>query len=68
MEAALAAEPGPWRLVGVGLADLVASGGADRAADLLDPAAAARAGAERAADALRARFGDGIIVKGRALR
>jgi DNA polymerase-4 len=35
--------------------------------DLLDPAAATRAGAERATDAIRARFGPQAIVKGRGL-
>jgi DNA polymerase-4 len=64
----LAAEAGPWRLIGVTLSDLGPAQGADRAADLLDPGAAARAGAERAADLLRARFGADIVVKGRALR
>ncbi|NDV02738.1 DNA polymerase IV [Pseudoroseicyclus tamaricis] len=59
---------GPFRLIGVGLSDLCDAAEADREADLLDPGAARRAGAERAADAIRARFGDAAIVKGRALR
>lgn len=58
----------PWRLIGVGLSELSAADAADRTADLLDPGAAARARAERAADAIRARFGAEAIVKGRALR
>lgn len=58
----------PWRLIGVGLSDLVSAEGADRTADLLDPGAAARARAERATDAIRARFGTDAIIKGRALR
>ena len=37
-------------------------------ADLLDPDAAKRAAAERATDAIRARFGKDAIMKGRALR
>ncbi|MFN0115096.1 MAG: DNA polymerase IV [Paracoccaceae bacterium] len=62
------AEAGPFRLIGVGLSDIVPDTGADRMADLLDPGASRRAGAERAADAIRARFGPAAIVKGRALR
>ena len=63
-----AGDPGPFRLIGVGLAELVAAGGADLTEDLLDPAARKRAMAERAADRIRARFGADAIVKGRALR
>ncbi len=59
---------GPFRLIGVGLSDLCAADMADREGDLLDPQAAARAAAERAADTIRARFGAGAIVKGRSLR
>ena len=59
---------GPLRLIGVGLSDLVPEAEADRTADLLDPAAARRAAAERATDAIRARFGAQAIIKGRALR
>lgn len=62
------AEPGPFRLVGVGLAELCSGDAADREGDLLDPGAAAREKAERATDAIRARFGKDAIVKGRALR
>jgi len=61
-------EPGPFRLIGVGLADLVPEAEADRAYDLLDPQADTRAKAERAADAIRDRFGSDAILKGRALR
>ncbi|MBP0484393.1 DNA polymerase IV [Sagittula salina] len=61
-------EPGPWRLIGVGLSDLVPASMADRLPDLLDPHAATRAKAERAADEIRARFGNDAILKGRALR
>ncbi|WP_461306855.1 DNA polymerase IV, partial [Albidovulum sp.] len=61
-------DAGPFRLVGVGLSDIAAASEADRTADLLDPGAARRAGAERAADRIRARFGPGAIVKGRSLR
>jgi DNA polymerase-4 len=59
---------GPFRLIGVGIADLVGKDQADRSGDLLDPDADKRAKAERAADAIRARFGQDAIIKGRALR
>jgi DNA polymerase-4 len=61
-------DPGPFRLLGVGLSDITEATGADRMDDLLDPEAARRSAAERAADAIRARFGPDAIVKGRALR
>ncbi|WP_124085050.1 DNA polymerase IV [Pseudogemmobacter humi] len=60
--------PGPFRLIGVGIADLCPGTEADRSPDLLDPEASRRAAAERAADAIRARFGKEAIIKGRALR
>jgi DNA polymerase-4 len=59
---------GPFRLLGVGLSDLAAAGTAPAEGDLLDPQAARREQAERAADKIRARFGDKAILKGRALR
>ena len=59
---------GPYRLIGVGISDLVPEGDADRAGDLLDPGAGRRAAAERAADTIKARFGKDAIIKGRALR
>ncbi len=58
----------PYRLLGVGISDLCAASSAATEADLLDPGAAARERVERAADAIRARFGDDAILKGRALR
>jgi DNA polymerase-4 len=61
-------DPGPFRLIGVGLSDIVPAREADLTPDLLDPEAARRAGAERATDAIRARFGPDAIVKGRSLR
>lgn len=61
------ADPGPFRLVGVGLSDLTA-GAAPEEGDLLDPGARLRDAAERATDRIRARFGKGAIIKGRALR
>jgi DNA polymerase-4 len=57
-----------YRLLGVGLSDLVPEDGGDLSGDLLDPGAVRRARAERATDAIRARFGETAIVKGRALR
>ncbi len=59
---------GPYRLIGAGLSDICPAQDADRSADLLDPEAARRATAERATDAIRARFGPDAILKGRALR
>lgn len=59
---------GPFRLIGVGIADLVGEDQADLSGDLLDPDAGKRAKAERAADAIRAKFGHDAIIKGRALR
>jgi DNA polymerase IV len=57
-----------YRLIGVGLSDIGPASGADLTPDLLDPDARRRAEAERAADAIRKRFGTDAIVKGRALR
>jgi DNA polymerase IV len=59
---------GPFRLIGVGISDLAPEANADRTADLLDPDAPRRAAAERATDAIRAKFGTDAIIKGRALR
>jgi len=61
-------DKGPYRLLGVGISDLVSANDADREGDLLDPNATKRAEAERAADAIRERFGKDAILKGRALR
>ena len=57
---------GVW--IGVGISDLAPEANADRTADLLDPDAPRRAAAERATDAIRAKFGTDAIIKGRALR
>ena len=59
---------GAWRLIGIGISDLVSDTRAGAAGDLLDPQAALRGRAERAQDAIRARFGPQAIVKGRSLR
>jgi len=60
--------PKPYRLIGVGLSDLIPAEAADRSSDLLDPQEARRIEAERATDAIRKRFGEDAILKGRALR
>ena len=59
---------GPFRLIGVGISDLAPEALADLSGDLLDPDARKRAAAERATDAIRARFGAEAIIRGRALR
>jgi DNA polymerase-4 len=59
---------GPFRLIGVGISDLAPEDQADLSQDLLDPEARRRAAAERATDAIRAKFGSDAIIKGRALR
>ncbi len=58
----------PFRLIGVGLSHLGPARDADLSADLLDPRAVRLRSAERAADAIRGRFGDAAIFKGRTLR
>ena len=57
-----------YRLIGVGLSEIGPEAGADAVDDLLDPDAGRRAAAERATDAIRARFGQDAIIKGRSLR
>jgi DNA polymerase-4 len=60
---------GLFRLAGVALSGLETAGDSDEGAgDLFDVAAPRRAAAERAADAIRARFGKGAIIRGRTLR
>lgn len=61
-------DQGAYRLLGCGISDLVPESQADTSGDLLDPEAGKRAQAERATDAIRKRFGEGAILKGRALR
>ena len=62
------AHEGPFRLIGVGLSDLVTDENADLTGDLLDPGANKRAKAERATDQIKAKFGKDAILKGRSLR
>ena len=62
------ADKAPFRLLGVGLSEIFPATSADASGDLLDPDAITRAGAERAADRIRNRFGPDAIIKGRALR
>ncbi|WP_243613540.1 DNA polymerase IV [Shimia aestuarii] len=61
-------DQGPYRLLGVGLSDLVSAEAADLYGDLLDPKAAQRRKAERATDEIRKRFGSDAILKGRSMR
>ncbi|MEQ9692567.1 DNA polymerase IV [Shimia sp. SDUM112013] len=61
-------DQGPYRLLGVGLSDLVPEAQADMSADLLDPQATQRRKAERATDEIRKKFGSDAILKGRAMR
>jgi len=58
----------PYRLIGVGVADMVPGDQADRSRNLLDPQEAARIAAEQASDRIRAKFGADAIMKGRSLR
>ena len=58
----------PYRLIGVGISDLIPEAEADRSGDLLDPQASRRNQAERATDDIRRKFGQNAIRKGRALR
>ncbi|MEM9740604.1 MAG: DNA polymerase IV [Pseudomonadota bacterium] len=56
----------PFRLIGIGLSDLVPV--KSDQIDLVDPLRGKRAAAERASDLARERFGDGAVQTGRALR
>jgi DNA polymerase-4 len=56
-----------FRLLGVGLSNLVAAGLADPP-DLIDSGAARRAAAERAMDRIKAKWGDSAVGTGRSLR
>jgi DNA polymerase-4 len=56
-----------FRLVGIGAQPLAPAAEADRG-DLADPEAPKRAARWAAVEALRARFGEGAVVKGRGMR
>jgi DNA polymerase-4 len=58
----------PFRLLGVGIAELTEAKGPGFSPDLLDPGLEARAKAEAAMDKLRERFGADAVIKGRSLR
>ena len=64
----LALPQGPFRLLGVGLSDLVDNTAADTSEDLLDPDAPKRRAIETATDSIRQKFGKESIKKGRALK
>ena len=62
------ADRGPFRLIGVGLSGLVQADDRPPAPSLFADQGAVRAEAEKATDAIRARFGKDAILRGRALR
>ena len=53
-----------FRLIGIGLSGLAPAEGGDPV-DLVDPAVARRAAAERAMDQVRGRFGQGALIRGK---
>ncbi len=59
---------GPYRLLGVGISDLLPDDKAELSGDLLDPGAGKRSDTERATDSIRKKFGSDAIRKGRSLR
>lgn len=61
-------DKGPFRLIGVGLSHIGPAIQTDVTQDMLDPNAEQRRQAEKATDAIRARFGKDAIKKGRGLR
>ncbi len=60
------ADGAAFRLIGIGAHPLLEGGLADRG-DLADPDAARRLATQRAVDALRGRFGEAVIGRGRGL-
>ncbi len=56
-----------FRLIGIGAQPLAPASTADQG-DLADPDAPKRAARWKAMEALRAKFGDGVVVRGRGLR
>ena len=57
----------PFRMIGLGVSDLIATAAEDAGADLLDPAESRRFAAERVKDVVRSRFGRDSIILGRGL-
>ncbi len=58
----------PYRLIGVGISDLLSDETADLSHDLLDPMASKRTATEQATDRIREKFGKDAIKKGRSFR
>ena len=58
----------PFRLLGVGISQITAEAEARQIGGLLDPDSAIRESAERATDAIRAKFGKDAILSGRSLK
>jgi len=56
----------PWRLIGVGISDIVESAGAS--GDFFDGGESRALSGEKAIDRLRSRFGAEVVVMGRTLR
>ena len=56
----------PWRLIGIGVADLIDA--ASASGDFFEAAERRALASERSVDAIRARFGPGAVTSGRILR
>jgi DNA polymerase-4 len=63
---ALEARGQPWRLIGVGISDIVEQ--AQASGDFFDGGESRALSGEKAIDSLRGRFGAGAVVSGRALK
>lgn len=57
-----------YRLIGIGVANLITATGGMQVGDMLDPDANRRAAAERAVDKVREKFGKQMIDKGRGIK
>jgi len=57
-----------YRLIGIGVANLITATGGLQVGDMLDPDANRRAAAERAVDKVREKFGKQMIDKGRGIK
>ena len=62
------ASDGPFRLIGVGISNLIDADKIDQLNDFLKTDEAKKADAERATDLIKKRFGKNAILKGRSLR